>query len=204
ALRGSPPDAVRATKTLNPADAAEHLIGNPLWPLPHADTAAEDRQRLVTTALLLVLLGALFLRGFKEAIGIAAVLVGAYLTLTAVVVGAGLIHLLAHPGAFGQWLDRVRAGQWFLAHRPVAGTGAGAVALMSLLLFPSLALGLSGFETGVAVMPLIRGERVRNTRKLLLTAAVIMSLYLLGSAIVVCALIEPAALVNHDAAGQPV
>jgi hypothetical protein len=39
--------------------------------------------------------------------------------------------------------------------------------------FPKLALGLSGFETGVAVMPLIRRDRIRNTKKLLLTAALI-------------------------------
>src|SRR5207253_2559939 len=59
---------------------------------------------------------------------------------------------------------------------------------LSLLLFPKLALGLSGFETGVAVMPLVKGApgepadnpagRVRNTRKLLLTAALIMSVFL--------------------------
>src|SRR6185436_7841780 len=54
----------------------------------------------------------------------------------------------------------------------------GSVWLMlavSVMLFPKLALGLSGFETGVAVMPLIRGDRIRNTKKLLLTFALIMS-----------------------------
>src|ERR671922_2111121 len=35
------------TKTLSAADAAEHLIANPLWPLPHDDPALFDRQRLV-------------------------------------------------------------------------------------------------------------------------------------------------------------
>ena len=64
-----------------------------------------------------------------------------------------------------------------------------------MLFFPKLALGLSGFETGVAVMPLIRGDdsdtfdqpvgRIRNARKLLISAAGIMSIYLLGSSMVV-------------------
>ena len=62
-------------------------------------------------------------------------------------------------------------------------------ASMALLLFPKLALGLSGFETGVAVMPLVAGRagdteasaaagRIRNTKKLLRTAALIMSVLL--------------------------
>jgi hypothetical protein len=78
-------------------------------------------------------------------------------------------------------------------HSPWAMLGAAA------LLFPRLALGLSGFETGVAVMPLIHGEagpderplagRIRNTRKLLLTAALIMSVYLIGSSLVTTLLI---------------
>lgn len=87
-----------------------------------------------------------------------------------------------------------------LKDTPVKGTGIGAIALVCLLFFPKLALGLSGFETGVAVMPLIRGDagdapeqprgRIRNARKLLISAAVVMSVYLLGSSIVVSTLID--------------
>jgi hypothetical protein len=66
---------------------------------------------------------------------------------------------------------------------------------ISLVLFPKLALGLSGFETGVAVMPLISGaqtaDRIRNTRKLLATAAVIMSLFLIATSLVTTLLIPP-------------
>ncbi len=77
----------------------------------------------------------------------------------------------------------------------------------ALLVFPKLALGLSGFETGVTVMPLIDGGardrghnprtdgaprgRVANTRKLLVTAAAIMSVMLLLSSFVTTLLIEP-------------
>jgi hypothetical protein len=70
---------------------------------------------------------------------------------------------------------------------------------VALLVFPRLALGLSGFETGVAVMPLVQGDpgdraarpvgRIRNTRKLLTTAALIMSAYLISSSLVTTLLI---------------
>ena len=70
----------------------------------------------------------------------------------------------------------------------------------ALILFPKLALGLSGFETGVAVMPLVRGDpgdtaeetarRGSATRKkLLTTAALIMSVLLIGSSLVTAMLI---------------
>jgi len=75
------------------------------------------------------------------------------------------------------------------------------VFLASALVFPRLALGLSGFETGVSVMPLISGEerdagstvphgRVRNTRKLLAAAAIIMSAMLMASSFATTLLIS--------------
>src|SRR5262245_12591093 len=201
------------TKTLSAADAAEHLIANPLWPMEHPDAASEERQRLLVTMGLLVLLGAVFLRGFREVIGLAVFLVATYLLLNAIVIGAGLAYLAGHPDHFRVWLERLGSGQWYAEHRPVSGTGLGSIALFCLIIFPRLALGLSGFETGVAVMPLVKGEpvddskspagRIRNTRRLLVTAAVIMSVFLLGSSLVVSTLIDPSALVTHDAAGNP-
>jgi hypothetical protein len=130
-----------------------------------------------------------FLKGFKEAIGIAVALVGAYLVLNAVVVGHGLYRVAMHPQVFGAWRIRL-----FQAHgNPLAMLG------VSLLLFPKLALGLSGFETGVALMPLVKGDpedtpprpegRIRNTRKLLVVAALIMSVLLITSSLVTTLLI---------------
>jgi hypothetical protein len=61
---------------------------------------------------------------------------------------------------------------------------------MALLVFPRLALGLSGFETGVAVMPLVKSpNRIENTRKLLLVAALIMSFMLISSSFITSVLI---------------
>jgi hypothetical protein len=86
---------------------------------------------------------------------------------------------------------------------------------MAIVLFPKLALGLSGFETGVAIMPLVKGEgdspaaviesRVRNTRKLLTWAALIMSVLLVGSSIVTTMLIPAEALaIGGEANGRAI
>src|SRR5262249_20984807 len=79
-----------------------------------------------------------------------------------------------------------------------------------LLAFPKMSLGLSGFELSMVVLPLIKGDvdrlethrRVRNARKLLVTAALIMSPYLLGSALVTTILIAPEATMTTGQAAN--
>ena len=78
------------TITLSAADAAAHLVENPLTPLWLRD------QWLVTIVLLL-LLGAIFLRGFQEAIGLAVVIVIAYLALNTVVLIVAAREIWRHP-----------------------------------------------------------------------------------------------------------
>src|SRR5579884_3816561 len=173
------------TITLSAADATAHLLENPFIPEPLRD------QEIAVTLFLVALLGAIFLKGFREAIGIAVLLVAAYLALNAVVIVVGLVHLVENPHVVLDWRDLLvrEFGS------PLTMIG------VSLILFPKLALGLSGFETGVAVMPLVRGApdddpehptgRIHNTHKLLAAAAGIMSVYLLTSAIVTITLIPP-------------
>jgi hypothetical protein len=143
------------------------------------------------TCFLLVALAAVFIKGFKEAIGIAVLLVAAYLALNVVVVGRGVLELVEHPELFSAWRDHVVGGP---AHgNPLLVVG------LALLVFPKLALGLSGFETGVTLMPLVKGDasdtheapagRIRNTRKLLVVAALVMSVALIGSSFVTTLLI---------------
>lgn len=172
------------TITLSAADATAHIIENPLVPhwLDHP---------VLLTMLLLLALGAVFLRGFSEAIGLAVAIVGVYLALNAVVLGVALNELLHHPELLPRWRDGLLA-----AH----GSPWGVLAV-ALILFPKLALGLSGFETGVAVMPHVTGSpgdtyerpvgRIRNTRRLLVTAALIMSVFLMASSFATTLLIPP-------------
>jgi hypothetical protein len=173
------------TITLSAADAATHIVENPLAPLwLHG-------QQISITLLMVALLGAVFLKGFQEAIGIAVVLVVVYLSLNAVVMGVGLQQVITHPQLIMDWQRLL-----FTQHSdPLVMLG------VAVLLFPKLALGLSGFETGVAVMPLVRGQdaehpnqlkdRVFNTHRLLFVAALIMSVFLMISSIITTLLIQP-------------
>jgi hypothetical protein len=177
------------TITLSAADATAHVTENPFVQqhLPFLD------HPIYVTLALVALLGAIFLKGFKEAIGIAVILVGVYLLLNLIVVSRGFYELLMHPGHFPAWK------QALFAHPSVHGNPMLIVGI-SLLLFPKLALGLSGFETGVAVMPLVQGpHRIRNTRMMLMTAALIMSVLLIASSMITSMLI-PA--VEFDEGGK--
>jgi hypothetical protein len=181
------------TMTLSAADAAQHFVQNPLMP------SWLHGQNEALTFLLLAALGIVFLRGFREAIGIAVGLVSVYLVLNFVVVITSGIHIamdtsvITGPNGFWNNLDKQQVlGQH---GNPLLAVG------FALLAFPKLALGMSGFETGVAVMPHIKGDpddtperplgRIRGARRLLTTAATIMSFFLITTSIVTTLLISP-------------
>ncbi len=196
------------TKTLSAADAAAHIIKNPML----EQYLSGDSFQLGITMFLLVMLGAMFLRGFKEVIGLAAGIVGVYLLLNLIVVGSSLWYVWQHPVFVEHWLEEVGKGNWHFDHHFGTDASPWHIGLVCVLLFPKLALGLSGFETGVAVMPLVKGNvgddearpagRIRNTRKLLFTAALIMSVLLLGAALTTSTLIAPAELQKKHADGS--
>jgi hypothetical protein len=174
------------TITLSAADAATHLVQNPWVPY-------WAQNRMAITLIMLLALGAVFIKGFREAIGICVVLVAAYIFLNTVVVGVSFYQLFNHLDAIHNWHEKL-----FVEHGSI-----WKMIGISCLLFPKLALGMSGFETGVAVMPLVKGDpgddpdkpsgRIRNTKLLLATAAGIMSLFLIGSSLTTTLLIPEAA-----------
>jgi hypothetical protein len=199
ALLGFAATSFVITMTLSAADAAQHAVENPLlhpWLGDH---------RLAITCALLALLAAVFLRGLVEAIGLAAAVAVPYLLLNAVVLGRGLIEIAMAPEKLEAWRDAV----W-------ARGDPAAVALAVALLFPRLALGLSGFETGVSVMPLVQGDpedgerkrpegRIAATRHLLAAAAVLMSVMLLASSFVTTLMVPEAAYAKGgEAAGRAI
>jgi hypothetical protein len=182
------------TITLSSADATVHMLENPFFP------DFLEGHAVAVTIVLLLILGGVFLLGFSEAVVVAIPLVAVFLLLNAVVVVVGIVEVLTEPGALSTWLDRLTSG----------GGGFGGIVGPALTAFPLLVLGLSGFETGVSMMPLVRAEgrteearlaaRIRNTRKLLSTAALIMSVYLLTTSFITTVLIPPAEFEEGGAA----
>ena len=173
------------TITLSAADATTHLVQNPWVPV-------YMQHRMILTMVMLAVLGGVYLKGFRSAIGVSVVLVSIYLTLNAVVVGVAFQEVSRQPWLLQNWQSLV----WHDDH--VHGSIFRLLGY-SCLFFPKLALGMSGFETGVAVMPHIKGDkdddpehprgRIRYSRWLLRTAAAIMSLFLISTSFVTTVLI---------------
>ncbi len=171
------------TITLSAADASVHIVENPYLP------QSWHGHEVAITLVLLVLLGGVFLLGFSEAVRVAIPLVAAFLVLDALIISVGVAEVVTTPGAFAAWTGALSDG----------GGPIGDFLGPAVLAFPLLVLGLSGFETGVSMMPLVAADgtdarqrlasRIRNTRKLLTAAAVIMSCYLLAASFVTTVLI---------------
>jgi hypothetical protein len=210
------------TRSLSLADASVHLIHNPhgqrlLQRLPadligdgHAYWPPLERllRRLLEpqVAITLILsvvsfvLWQLLKRGFtRRILCVTAITVCCYLALATLVVGSALVYLVRNPEIWQAWQHAVflpnpsaatpRSSGWLYAWM--------AAALWS---FPQMALGLSGFEMIMTVVPQVSGDRghqagtaagrIRNTRKLMVVAASIMAVYLV-SAVVVTTLLVP-------------
>ncbi|WP_141849685.1 APC family permease [Lapillicoccus jejuensis] len=183
------------TITLSAADAAAHAIENPFAP------SFLHGQNVLVALFLVALLGVVFLRGFAEAIGIAVGLVVVYLGLNLVVIVTAAAKVFSQGHVIGDWGSALLTSH---SNNPWLVVG------IALLVFPKLALGLSGFETGVTMMPLVRGaadddpvqpaKRIRRSQRMLLTAAVIMSVFLITSSLATTLLIPQAAFQPGGAA----
>lgn len=171
------------TITLSAADASVHALENPYVP------DALGGLGVPLTVLLLLVLCGVFLLGFTEAVAVAVPLVILFLAVNAVVVVDGVVRIVEEPASWSAWT----------AALTTSPGGVGGAVATALLAFPLLVLGLSGFETGVSMMPLVaaRGEdaverlrsRIANTHKLLTGAAVVMSGYLLATTLVTTVLV---------------
>lgn len=169
------------TITMCASDAAAHIVENP-WFRHFA------YDRIIISVGMILILGGVFLRGFGEAIRISVLLVAAYLLVNLITLSVCVQSLLSKPYLINQWITNL-----FAQYKDIA-TMAG----VSFMVFPQLALGLSGFETGVAVMPMIKTaekhslpERISLTRRLLVTVAIIMAAFLIVGSLITTILIEP-------------
>jgi hypothetical protein len=175
------------TITLSASDAAIHITENPLvnpWLAGY---------ELPIALALVVVLGFIFYIGIREVITVAMFTVIPFLVVTAIILGRAMMEISQNPIHWDRWLMN-----------PMWNNDYAALAVLVILVFPKLALGLSGFETGVSVMPLIHNKehkklsakknmplsRIAGTKKLLITAAVIMSFYLLASSWTISLLLD--------------
>ncbi|MCC7423254.1 MAG: hypothetical protein IT428_23505 [Planctomycetaceae bacterium] len=221
------------TQNLSIADAAEHLQSNPHFervaapflqkyvrptdwcahPLWQWAASRVDTHLLLTLLVTLICfaLWAYWRSGStRRFLAFAAFVVAGYMTLNAVVILGGVIHL---AGAGRHLFEAWRASATASIDGGMALGNASFVSravCLGLAMFPFAVLGLSGFELSMAVAPMVRGRpedtpeaprgRIRNMRKLLVTATVLMSLWLFGAVLVTAVLVPHQALLKDGAA----
>lgn len=184
------------TITLSASDAAAHIVEN-----PHLSSFFKGHYlfgNLGISLLFVGLLGFVFFIGIREAITVAVVVTVPFLILTMIVIGRGLYEIYLNPKVFFAWL-----------HNPVFEVSNVSFMLVIIIAFPKLALGLSGFETSVSTMPLIKTndepdvipkQRIKDTQKILLSSAVIMSICLITSSVITSIFIKQADVVDGGVA----
>lgn len=135
-----------------------------------------------------------------------------YLTLVAIVTISSLVFVARHHEIWQAWLNAALAiGQnGAESIEPTSHSRWSAWLMVILWSFPQMALGLSGFEMIKTVVPRVSGGaghdadtpagRVRNSRKLMLTAASIMAVYLVSTLLVTTIIVPTAALLPGGAA----
>jgi hypothetical protein len=179
------------------------------------EAAAFVNDQLVVT----ILLGAivfffwfLLRKGFnRKVLNLAVPLVGLYLLLTGILIAGGAWRLYQQPEIVKHWLDHVQYGEHEISVLTNDAQGWATIALWSMLALPNLALGLSGFELSMILMPQVKGKpleqppttRIWNTRKVLIVAALVMSVFLLGSVLVTTLLIPPRAFARRGHENPP-
>lgn len=191
-----------------------------LWPpLEELVRRLIDPQVAITLILSLVSFVAwqIIKRGLgRGALYVTAAAVGIYLLLTGWVIGSAVGYLNEHVDLWHQWREAALAstgsGEQQTAHEWIwAWLG---IALWS---FPQMVLGLSGFEMIMTLVPRVSAgkssqqqsnsiahhapvARVRNARKLMLVAAVIMAVYMTSAVTVTTLLVPRGALLAGGAA----
>ena len=219
------------TRSLSVADASTHILHNPHWRQAVQQLAPRDddvrsslgaeiwqwiephwtRQMALTIGLSILAFAFLWLLqgGFtRKVLRLAAIATGVYMLLTGIVIYSGLKYLYLHPDLLESWRREVLTE---CGGRRTGGVAFWQLAVLAIGAFPQLALAISGFELSMTAAPLVQGQpgddprrprgRIRNTRKLIFTAALIMAVYVLG-AVLTTTLLVPGCAIGPGGAAQ--
>jgi hypothetical protein len=200
-------------KAISLADASVHLLNNAVFrghevhglvdwvnaQVPGSLNSQPLLDNQLAVTLLLGIIGFFFWyllrKGFnRKVLYVAVPLVLAYLILNGMLMGAGIWRLAQQPALIEAWYEQVQSGDWIIRAPYWSHDDWRSILVLSFLFLPSVALGLSGFELSMIIMPQVKGRsgepaaqpatRIRNTRKVLATAALVMSIYLLAAVVV--------------------